>query len=100
MHCRPHLVYQRLGLHAPALVLRCSAWAGGLRHITVVNGVAACAQVLGVTSRGRLPQASVTLMGAGLMEWSRERDRTINVCAGDHALLPSFTRCMLLLPRR
>ena len=39
-------------------------------------------QVLNVTARGRLPQASVTLMGSGLMEWSRERDRVINVSAG------------------
>ncbi|EIE26801.1 hypothetical protein COCSUDRAFT_59309 [Coccomyxa subellipsoidea C-169] len=39
-------------------------------------------EVLGVTSRGRLPQASVTLMGSGSMEWSRERDRVINVSAG------------------
>lgn len=41
-----------------------------------------CTQVLNVTARGRFPQASVTLMGSGLMEWSRERDRVINVSAG------------------
>lgn len=41
-----------------------------------------CVQVLGVTSRGQLPQASVALMGSGHMEWSRERDRVINVSAG------------------
>lgn len=35
-----------------------------------------------MTARGRFPQASVTLMGSGLMEWSRERDRVINVSAG------------------
>ncbi|CAL8467141.1 g6677 [Coccomyxa elongata] len=39
-------------------------------------------EVLGITSRGRLPQASVTLMGSGSMEWIRERDRVINVSAG------------------
>ena len=39
-------------------------------------------QVLSVTAKGRLPQASVMLMGSGLMEWSRERDRVINVSAG------------------
>ncbi len=41
-----------------------------------------CAQVLNVTARGRFPQASVILIGSGLMEWSRERDRVINVSAG------------------
>ena len=51
-------------------------------------GVRSSVQVLGVTSRGRLPQASVTLMGSGYMEWSRERDRVINVSAG----LPFFPR--------
>ena len=44
-----------------------------------------CVQVLSVTAKGRLPQASVTLMGSGLMEWSRERDRVINVSAGQSA---------------
>ena len=38
--------------------------------------------MLSVTARGRLPQASVMLMGRGVMEWSRERDRVINVSAG------------------
>jgi hypothetical protein len=38
--------------------------------------------VLNVTARGRFPQASVILIGSGLMEWSRERDRVINVSAG------------------
>ncbi len=42
-----------------------------------------CLQVLSVTARGRLPQASVALMGRGMMEWSRERDRVINVSAGE-----------------
>ena len=46
-----------------------------------------CVQVLNVTARGRLPQASVTLMGRGTMEWSRERDRVINVSAGQPLLL-------------
>ena len=54
-----------------------------------------CVQVLSVTAKGRLPQASVTLMGSGLMEWSRERDRVINVSAGQSAkcsnVLPSST---------
>ena len=44
-----------------------------------------CVQVLSVTAKGRLPQASVTLMGSGLMEWSRERDRVINVSAGQYS---------------
>ena len=53
-----------------------------------------CVQVLSVTAKGRLPQASVTLMGSGLMEWSRERDRVINVSAGQsgnafNVLVPS-----------
>ncbi len=39
-------------------------------------------QVLGVTARSRLPQATVTLMGSGVMEWIRERDRVIHVSAG------------------
>ena len=58
------------------------------RHSAAMCGLAApdvllgCLQVLSVTAKGRLPQASVTLMGSGLMEWSRERDRVINVSAG------------------
>lgn len=36
-----------------------------------------------MTARSRLPQASVTLMGSGTMEWIRERDRVIHVSAGE-----------------
>jgi hypothetical protein len=50
-------------------------------------------QVLGVTARSRLPQASVTLMGSGTMEWVRERDRVIHVGAGQH--IPSSPRAIL-----
>lgn len=40
------------------------------------------AQVLGACAKQRLPPADVSVLGSGMMEWCRERDRLINVIGG------------------
>ena len=42
------------------------------------------AQVRCACEQHKLATISVALLGSGVMEWSRERDRRINVASGAH----------------
>ncbi len=41
-----------------------------------------CMQAAHVCAQKKVPAVKVEVVGCGLMEWSRERDRHLNVCEG------------------